>query len=134
MIRKYGWSKSILIHQVESQAYERFLLNQTNFDKTLEEKYRHQASLAVKDSYNFNFLDLREEYNERELEHGLIKNESIEFCITPGSQDCNAGSPFGAAGGMQPGATDMAPVARLGVFLYRHSYYRHVAPPGLVAS
>jgi predicted nuclease of restriction endonuclease-like (RecB) superfamily len=74
MTRKYGWSKSILIHQVESQAYERFLLNQTNFDKTLEEKYRHQASLAVKDSYNFDFLDMREEYNERELEFGLIKN------------------------------------------------------------
>jgi len=74
MTRKYGWSKSILIHQLESQAYERFLLNQTNFDKTLEEKYRHQASLAVKDSYNFDFLDLREEYNERELELGLIKN------------------------------------------------------------
>jgi predicted nuclease of restriction endonuclease-like (RecB) superfamily len=30
MTRKYGWSKSILIHQVESRAYERFLLNQTN--------------------------------------------------------------------------------------------------------
>lgn len=74
MTKKYGWSKSILIHQIESQAYESYLLNQTNFDKALEEKYRHQANLAVKDSYNFDFLDLREEYNERELELGLIKN------------------------------------------------------------
>jgi len=74
MTKKYGWSKSVLIHQIESQAYERYLLNQTNFDKALEEKYRHQANLAVKDSYNFDFLDLREEYNERELELGLIKN------------------------------------------------------------
>ncbi len=74
MTKKYGWTKSVLIHQIESQAYERFVLNQTNFDKALEEKYRHQANLAVKDSYNFDFLDLREEYNERELELGLIKN------------------------------------------------------------
>ncbi len=74
MTKKYGWSKSILIYQIESHAYESYLLNQTNFDKALEEKYRHQANLAVKDSYNFDFLDLREEYNERELELGLIKN------------------------------------------------------------
>ena len=74
MTKKYGWTKSVLIHQIESQAYERFVMNQTNFDKALEEKYCHQANMAVKDSYNFDFLDLREEYNERELELGLIKN------------------------------------------------------------
>ena len=28
VIRKYGWSRNILIHQVESEAYERYLLNQ----------------------------------------------------------------------------------------------------------
>lgn len=74
VIKKYGWSKSILIHQIESQAYERFLLNQTNFNKALEEKYRHQANLAVKDSYNFDFLELGQVYDERQLELGLIKN------------------------------------------------------------
>ena len=74
VIKKYGWSKSILIHQIESEAYERYLLNQTTFDKALEEKYRHQANLAVKDSYNFDFLELGEEYDERKLELGLIKN------------------------------------------------------------
>lgn len=73
MTKKYGWTKSVLIHQIESKAYERYLLNQTNFDEALEEKYRHQAYLAVKDSYNFDFLDLGEEYDERKLELGLIK-------------------------------------------------------------
>jgi predicted nuclease of restriction endonuclease-like (RecB) superfamily len=74
VVKKYGWSKSILIHQIESKACERYLLNQTNFDKALEEKYRHQAKLAVKDSYNFDFLELGQEYDERKLELGLIKN------------------------------------------------------------
>jgi predicted nuclease of restriction endonuclease-like (RecB) superfamily len=74
LTRKYGWSKSILIHQIESGAYERYLLNQTNFTKALEEKYRHQAKLAVKDSYNFDFLELGKEYDERQLELGLINN------------------------------------------------------------
>lgn len=74
MTKKYGWSKNVLIHQVEGKSYERFLLNQTNFDKSLEEKYKHQAKLAVKDSYSFDFLEMSEDYSEREMELGLIKN------------------------------------------------------------
>lgn len=74
MTKKYGWTKSVLIHQIESEAYERFLLNQNNFDKALEEKYQHQANLALKDSYNFDFLELGQEYDERQLELGLINN------------------------------------------------------------
>ncbi len=74
MTKKYGWSKTVLIHQIESEAYERFLLSQTNFEMTLEEKYRSQAVIAIKDSYNFDFLEMGDEYNERELELGLIKH------------------------------------------------------------
>ncbi len=62
MVIKFGWTCRVLEHQIESQAYEKYLLNQTNFDKTLVEKYRHQAVLAVKDEYNFDFLDLGEQY------------------------------------------------------------------------
>ena len=74
MTKKFGWTKNVLIHQVESRAYERFLLNQTNFDRTLPEKYRPQAKLAVKDEYTFDFLELGEEHSERELELVLINN------------------------------------------------------------
>lgn len=74
MTRKYGWTKNVLIHQIEAKAYERFLINQTSFDKTLAKKYKHQAKLAVKDSYSFDFLEMSEVYSEREIELGLIKN------------------------------------------------------------
>ncbi len=74
MIRKFGWTKSVLIHQVEGKSYERWLLNQTNFDKALQEKYKHQAKLAVRDSYSFDFLEMTENYGEREMELQLIKN------------------------------------------------------------
>lgn len=74
MAKKYGWTKNVLIHQIEGKSYERFLLNQTNFDKALEEKYRHQAKLAVKDSYSFDFLGMSDDYGEREMELQLIKN------------------------------------------------------------
>ena len=74
MTKKFGWTKNVLVHQVESRAYERFLLNQANFDQTLPEKYRPQAKLAVKDEYTFDFLELGEEHSEREFELALINN------------------------------------------------------------
>lgn len=74
MTRKYGWTKDVLIHQIEGRSYHRFLNNQTNFDKTLTQKYKHQAKLAVKDEYNFDFLEMGEEYSEREMELSLLKN------------------------------------------------------------
>ena len=33
--RKFGWSKNVLIHQIENQSYEKTLLGQTNFDQAL---------------------------------------------------------------------------------------------------
>ncbi len=72
MTRKFGWTKNILVLQIENQTYEKTLLNQTNFDKAVPAKVRHQAKLAVKDEYTFDFLELAEEHNELELERGLI--------------------------------------------------------------
>jgi len=68
MSRKYGWTRTVLIHHIENKSYEKFLLGQTNFDKALPAKYKHQAKLAVKDDYNFEFLEISDEHSERELE------------------------------------------------------------------
>jgi predicted nuclease of restriction endonuclease-like (RecB) superfamily len=35
MTRKFGWSKNVLIHQIDNQSYEKSLLGQTNFDQAL---------------------------------------------------------------------------------------------------
>jgi len=72
MTRKFGWSKNVLIHQIENQSYEKTLLGQTNFDRTLTPELRAQAKLAVKDEYTFDFLELGAEHSERELERALI--------------------------------------------------------------
>ncbi|MEL7144197.1 MAG: PDDEXK nuclease domain-containing protein [Cyanobacteria bacterium J06573_11] len=72
MTRRYGWTKNVLIHQIENQSYEKTLLNQTNFLQTLPEGLQEQAVLAIKDEYFFDFLDLGDEYTERELEQALI--------------------------------------------------------------
>jgi len=72
MTRKYGWTRRVLTLQIESNAYARFLTNQTNFDRTLPEEIRKQAKLAVKDEYTFGFLELGEEYNERQFELAVL--------------------------------------------------------------
>jgi predicted nuclease of restriction endonuclease-like (RecB) superfamily len=72
--RKFGWTKNVLINQIDNQAYQKYLLNQTNFETTLPEKLQKQAFLAVKDEYIFDFLNLSNEHSERELEQTLVLN------------------------------------------------------------
>jgi predicted nuclease of restriction endonuclease-like (RecB) superfamily len=72
MTRKFGWTKNVLIHQIENQTYEKTLLNQTNFEQTVTEEIRNQAKLAVKDEYTFDFLELGEEHSERQLEQAIL--------------------------------------------------------------
>ena len=72
MTSKCGWSRNVLVHQIENQSYQKTLLGQTNFDKALSPRVRRQAKLAVRDEYAFDFLELGEQHAERELERGLI--------------------------------------------------------------
>ena len=60
MTKRYGWTKRILTNFIEAQTYEKYLLNQTNFDLTLPIAQRVQAKLAIKDEYTFDFAELIE--------------------------------------------------------------------------
>jgi len=57
MTKAQGWSKNVLIHQIENQTYQKTLRNQTNFAKTLPSESQARAMLAVKDEYTFDFLE-----------------------------------------------------------------------------
>ena len=74
MTKRYGWTYRVLINHIENRSYEKFLLNQTNFDKAVPQQYKDQAKLAVKDEYLFDFLELGDEHSERELETAIVKN------------------------------------------------------------
>ena len=65
---------NVLALQISNRSYEKYLLNQTNFEKTLPEKYRNQAKLAVRDEYSFGFLELADQHAEHELEEALVSN------------------------------------------------------------
>jgi len=93
MVMKFGWTYRVLDNHIDNKSYEKFLLNQTNFDTTIVEKYKHQAKLAVKDEYNFDFLELGDEHSEYELELGLT-NKIREFLAQMGTDFAFLGNQY----------------------------------------
>ena len=92
-VKKFGWTYRVLDNNIDNKTYEKFLLNQTNFDKTLPESIKSQAKLSVKDEYNFDFLELGDEHSEYELELGLI-NKVREFLAQMGSDFAFIGNQY----------------------------------------
>jgi predicted nuclease of restriction endonuclease-like (RecB) superfamily len=70
----HGWSRSVLIHQIESGLWQREGKAITNFTKALSPPQSDLATQTLKDPYVFDFLTLTKEHNERELEAGLIEH------------------------------------------------------------
>ena len=68
-----GWSRAILEHQIDSKLYERLGSAISNFDSRLPKVQSELAKQTIKDPYNFDFLTLRDKYDERELEDALVK-------------------------------------------------------------
>ncbi|KJH70260.1 PDDEXK nuclease domain-containing protein [Aliterella atlantica] len=69
---QYGWSRNVLVHQIESGLYRRQGKATTNFDRTLPKPQSELAQQLLKDPYNFSFLSLGKEVLERDLERSLI--------------------------------------------------------------
>lgn len=93
MSHRQGWTKNVLIHHIENQTYEKTLLNQNNFDKTLPEPLRQQAKLSLKDEYIFGFLELSEEHSEQQLEKAIL-SKIEHFLREMGGQFTFMGSQF----------------------------------------
>jgi len=72
-ITENGWSRPVLIHQIESNAYSRSGTAVTNFASTLPPLQSDLAQQLIKDPYNFDFLGIQKDVSERELEKALIE-------------------------------------------------------------
>lgn len=68
---EHGWSRNILVMQIESRLYQRQGKAITNFDRTLPPPQSDLAQQTLKDPYLFDFLGLGDEARERELERTL---------------------------------------------------------------
>ena len=67
-----GWSRSVLVHQIESGMHLRQGQEITNFGDTLPAPRSELASELLKDPYHFDFLGLTPRVEERDLERALL--------------------------------------------------------------
>lgn len=78
-----GWSKSVLLYQIDTDLYSRQVKNikHNNFELTLSSN-TDMANNIMKDPYVFDLIELNEGYKERELENKMlerIKNVLLEL-------------------------------------------------------
>lgn len=69
-----NWSRAVLLNFLGTDLYERKGKAITNFELTLPREGGDLAKQITKDPYNFDFLVLRKEYDEKELKSALISN------------------------------------------------------------
>ena len=71
---EHGWSRAVLVHQIEIGLYERQGKAVTNFGRALPPTGSDLAEQALKDPYVFDFLAMADDRFERDLERGLVEN------------------------------------------------------------
>ena len=69
-----GWSREALKDKIKSQLFVRQGKAPNNFTRLLPSPQSALAGELLKDPYNFDFISLRDEYVERELEDALVAN------------------------------------------------------------
>lgn len=72
-----GWSRNILVHQIEYKLYERQALPEqkvSNFERTLPSPQSELAQETLKNPFVFDFVEMRNNIIEREIENELVAN------------------------------------------------------------
>lgn len=67
-----GWSRSVMLHWIDSGLHQRQGTAVSNFQDTLPATHSDLACQTLKDPYCFDFLTLRKKFDEKELEDGLL--------------------------------------------------------------
>lgn len=71
-----GWSRNVLIHQIESRLYQRQALAEkvSNFERRLPAPQSELAVQTMKDPYIFDFIPFKEDMVERDIERALVQD------------------------------------------------------------
>ena len=75
-VAKNGWSRNVLVHQIESGLYQRQVLAEkvSNFESRLPSPQSELAAQTMKDPYIFDFIPFKEDMIERDIEQALVKD------------------------------------------------------------
>jgi predicted nuclease of restriction endonuclease-like (RecB) superfamily len=90
---EHGWTRDVLVHQIESGLYNRQGRAITNFGTTLPKPQSELAQQLLKDPYNFDFLTMTSEALENDLEKSLLVKLK-EFLLELGSGFAFLGSQY----------------------------------------
>ncbi len=71
---KNGWGRNFLIDAINQDYYNSYGALANNFDATLPEIQARQVKETLKDPYIFDMLTFTHEYDERDIELGLVKH------------------------------------------------------------
>lgn len=71
---EHGWSRNVLVHQIENQHYHHVGQASHNFNATLPALHSDLAIQSFKDPYIFDFLNLSEQHYECDLEQALTQH------------------------------------------------------------
>ncbi len=69
-----NWGRDALLNWLDTDLYERDGKAVTNFQSTLPTVQSDLAQQLTKDPYQFDFLNLREKFDERDIEDELVNN------------------------------------------------------------
>ena len=71
-----GWSVNVLAHQIDTNLYERQIEQNkvSNFSTKLPSPQNELVLETIKDPYVFDFIELKEDAKEKDLEDALINN------------------------------------------------------------
>jgi len=69
---EYGWSRNVMVLQIQSGLHKREGKALTNFHRALPPPDSDLAEQILKDPYNFDFLTVTEGVREREIERSLL--------------------------------------------------------------
>lgn len=69
-----GWSRSMLENEISIKLFQVQGSAVTNFEQTLPASQNMLAKEILKDPYHFDFLSMKAEYDERDLEEALVAN------------------------------------------------------------
>jgi len=69
-----GWSRPQLLTNIEKNLFKKLGAAVSNFNKTLPTPQGKLAQEILKDPYNFDFLSMSQDYEEKDLEDALVRN------------------------------------------------------------
>ena len=73
---EFGWNRNVLMHHIKTNLYKRDNKKEkiTNFNQTLSNELSELATDIIKSEYNLEFLEIKDNFKERELEKSILDN------------------------------------------------------------